>query len=695
MSLKTKLITGVLLTTFSIIIVCSVFTYISVQLFSDNAKTLTDGLSADVKRDVSGFAGHYAGTLTFHENQNVNNAINTILDNAKSSLRMAANFEVVFSDNSAEKKELFKKIIHENSMLSFFYLGTSDHQLTMYPERKDLPQNSDPKSLPWYGPASKLEEGKFYITDPFWDRTGKQYHVTISMPLYKNGKFFGVIATDLSLKQLTDRITNTKVGTSGYVILTDKQGNLLAYKDQNLVKQHVNISKLPIFKEKKNENIFLDIEKVSYVGQRHEETGWQMFSVISQEEIQSFSNTISQNMSKRIKSADSELSAILSKLFSTQVVIIIVLVTLSIVISLMFSRYFINPVKELSSFMKRVASGDLTKTMKVKTKDEIGFLFSSVNGMIESFREIALKMNHLVKEVEKDAEVLNEQSRTSSAVTETVSAAMIQVSRGSEQLAADMVNISSNVDQNVSAVRTMSDNIQTIVKQARETKKITSEGQTAMANLNTKMGDIVEQSLESTDIMKELDRKLQAINEITTLIHDIAEQTNLLSLNASIEAARAGEQGRGFAVVAQEVKKLAEQSSHSVGEITELINEIQKDSTKALQNIERGKSFAVEGSQMSHETEKCLNKTIEFIDHLSHDIEEIASASELLSQSSDSISHSVDSVVAISEQTSAGVQEVSSTTEEQRKSVKQVHQISEHLRKLTMELKDSINRFQI
>ncbi|WP_439096853.1 methyl-accepting chemotaxis protein [Bacillus massiliigorillae] len=272
---------------------------------------------------------------------------------------------------------------------------------------------------------------------------------------------------------------------------------------------------------------------------------------------------------------------------------------------------------------------------------------------------------------------------------------MVQVLQGSEKLSDEMINITHNVESNVAAVQMMSNNIDTIVNRSQETKQTTSQGKIAMENLNKKMSHISEQAIESSNIMKELDRKLQTINEISSLIHGLSEQTNLLALNASIEAARAGEHGRGFSVVAQEVKKLAVQSSTSVDEIATIIHEIQQDSSKALENIEHGNIFAREGAQLSKETESILLQTIRFMNHLSKDIEEIAVANDLLNNSSQSISFSVDSVVAVSEQTSKGVQDVTNTSTEQQKSIEEVQQISNNLRMLTKELKESIDRFHI
>lgn len=694
LSLKTKLIVGVLSTMVLILAVSSGFTYVSVSLFSKNGKELTSGLAADAMRDVNGFAEHYAGTLTYHETENVKASINDIISRAKSDLAAVSNFNDVFSNDPAALAALFEKIALQNELITNMYLGTEEKKFTIYPADYPLPSEYDPTTRPWYTPAKIAKNEQFIITDAYLDAGTDNYLVTVSLPLFKDEKLYGVLGVDLSLEKLTASIANTKVGNTGYVILTDKDGSLLAYKDKELVRKNENISSLPIFKERNDKNIYLDIDQVTYVSDKDEETGWEIFSVISQEEIKSFSNQISQNMSSRIVDADKKLQSIFTKLLSAQVIIILILLAISIVTSLFFAKYFIQPIKKLSTFLKDVANGDLTRKMEVKSKDEISALFISVNHMIDSLRNMASKMNDLILEVEKDSNVLNNQAGVSTHVTSIVSSAMDEVASGTEQLTSDMFNISAHVEKNDIAVRSMSERISKIVEYAQDTKAVTAEGQRATENMKNKMNRIVIQSIDSTTIMKKLDQKLQTINDITAFIQDIAEQTNLLSLNAAIEAARAGEQGKGFAVVAQEVKKLAEQSRDSVEKISALITEIQRDSSKALENIDIGRESAVQGAEMVKNTADSYDNMIQFIEHLITEIDKIAGASVILSSSSQSISSSVDSVIAISEETSAGVEEVTSMTKEQQQSVHDVKNISDNLHKLTFELRELIKHFK-
>lgn len=686
MKLKAKLITGVAGLSSIIILICSLFTYISIKNFSNNVDNLTNGLSEVVERDVSGFSGHYAGTLTYLEGKNVIEKLDNIIQSVEYPLNASKSIT-----NPAILEGLFKGFVNKNDYISSMYVATNNGMIASYSKDKMVPKKI---SEEWYQKAKALKNDQVYISNMQNDKSGKPF-ITISTPIYNNNQFSGVISADLNVSLLSQYISQIKVGETGFIALIGADQSIIGHKDLALVKESKKVNDLPFFKEFSDGRILLDINQVTYLPLVHEKTGWTVLSVIPQKEVSSFTKTIGTNMSNKIAEANTMTASSLSKLVSIQAIVIVLLIAVSIVISWLIARYFVQPINSVSTLMESVSNGDLSNKLKVKSKDEIGMLLHSVNKTIDSLRDMVKKINNLAHEVDQSSNVLNEQAELSSSVAKIINDAMGEVSVGSDKLSTDMYSVANNVEHNANSIQSMSDHISSIAGQARKTKEVSSEGKMAMEKMKSNMDVIVKQSVESSNIMKTLDMRLQQISDITKLIHDISEQTNLLSLNASIEAARAGEHGKGFAVVAQEVKKLAEQSSKSVEKVSTLIHEIQNDSTKALLNIDQSKKSVEEGSQVVNDSERNFHQIVTFIDDLSNNIENIAQTADEVSKRSNDIFVSIERVTNVSQTTTAGVEEVTGTTDEQMDSVEKVKEISTRLHELTQELKHSVGRFRL
>lgn len=235
------------------------------------------------------------------------------------------------------------------------------------------------------------------------------------------------------------------------------------------------------------------------------------------------------------------ISSSISTSATIQLVFVILMSLLVLSIALFVGRLLymsiIDPLKRGVVFAKAIGSGDLTATVNVDQKDEIGQLASALQGMVDGLKRTVVAIEKNANELVASGSQLKESSQ--------------KLSKGASEQAASAEEVSTAIEEMVA-------NIDQNTENAIATEKLTAST-VENVNLSSKY------SGEAAEAMKTISEKI-------SIISDIAFQTNILALNAAVEAVRAGEQGRGFSVVAAEVRKLAERSKQAANEIVALVN---------------------------------------------------------------------------------------------------------------------------
>jgi methyl-accepting chemotaxis protein len=314
--------------------------------------------------------------------------------------------------------------------------------------------------------------------------------------------------------------------------------------------------------------------------------------------------------------------------------------------------------------------------------------------MAGSLRNLINQVNQSAEVVQGASKLMYKDALGSNEIAGQISAVIDDIAKGASEQAesiqsgAEMVaDINVVIDQIADEARNASTNI-------IDVNQAMASGIGAVAHQN----NLAHAGQQNTERVEEANRllldKIDEISLITGSIQSIAAQTNLLALNASIEAARAGENGRGFAVVAGEVRKLAEQSSHSVTGIDQLLKDLHEAGQQSADELEQFRSNSVALLSSMEETSGAFDRIRESVDDIIAKINFVTNGMAELKAGSAQVSDVITGLAAVAEQSAASTEEAASSTMEQSATISSISEAAKELAESAAQLLQEINTFK-
>ena len=326
--------------------------------------------------------------------------------------------------------------------------------------------------------------------------------------------------------------------------------------------------------------------------------------------------------------------------------LIIVSSVLALVVGLiaawLITRLIVTPLRSVIRLAEQIAAGDLSASVVVTRRDEIGQLMQAMQQMGAGLSRIVSGLQAGIEQLASSAQSLSAGTEQTNLEVSSQKEETEQVATAMNQMTATVHDVARNAEEAAQAAQTADGKVesgQQVVRQSMQRIELLADSATAASS-----------SIESLSV------EIQNIGSVLSVIKSVAEQTNLLALNAAIEAARAGEQGRGFAVVADEVRALAKRTQQSTEEIERLVTTLRGAAQSSVQQIQSSGELVKLAVSDALETESALGSIAAAVSLIQQMNQQIAAAAEQQSSVAEEINRSVTSIRASADQSSLAMQ---------------------------------------
>ncbi len=559
-----------------------------------------------------------------------------------------------------------------------------------------------------------------YLTEPYlFPVQGKELlMITTAAPIIVDGKFLGVVGIDILTDSLNEELSKLALYKTGFGRLISNDGTVVTHADASRIGK-----KAPEWAGEERAGVM----KALASGQSFTRMSYSI--ALQRNTLKSFVPIFVGDSAKpwmygTVVPEEETYEQVVNVLITITGIMAIGLILVLLAVWLLSGK-MLKPLKVTQLALNEIAQGegDLTKTLDVKSKDELGTLAGNFNTFVANLATIIATIRDELRNLQHlGQELSSNMDHTSAAIIE-INSNIESAGKSFNQQHGAVEEVSATVEQIVGNItslnRLVGEQTEHLSASASAVEQMVANMDSITKNIDismeafTKLNDASEQGYDRlsavSDTITSIASQSRGLEETNGIITSIASQTNLLAMNAAIEAAHAGDAGKGFAVVADEIRKLAEDTaarsrdiSSVLQSLSDLIDSAVKLSSDAGHSFESIRSSVQDVSTRQREIRSAVEEqtsgnqvVLESVDRLRRISAEVESGSNEMSMGSQTILRSVQILSDVSAEAQRSIREINEGTADINKAVVQVSELSKQTMNGIESVEASIRRFKV